>query len=96
MDIAAVDPFRASFPAKEPTASRADGSFRDMLGNMLVSAEADQAEAKKLTESMARGETQDIHRVMNAMNEADLSFRMVLEIRNKLVDAYQEIKRMPI
>ncbi len=81
------------------TPARGDGfgtTFRDLLGNVLETSETKQNEATQITESFAKGESQDLHRVMTALNEADVSFRLVLEVRNKLVDAWQEIKRMPI
>lgn len=74
----------------------AQASFQDVLGSMLQKTEDSQDQAARLAESVARGEPQDLHTVMTAMAEADISFRMVLEVRNKLVDAWQEIKRMPI
>ena len=71
-------------------------TFRDLLGGALEQSETKQADAMKISESFAKGESHDIHSVMTALNEADVSFRLVLEVRNKLVDAWQEIKRMPI
>ena len=100
MEMSAVDRVSgASFgiDSGKATGGRAAGaSFGEMFGNILASSEAKQADAMKISESLASGEPQDLHRVMNSLNEADLSFRLVLEVRNKLVEAWQEIKRMPI
>jgi len=99
MDMLAIDSIGRSAGAEAGSLlrTRKDGpSFGDLLGGMIERAEGDSKEAVQLSESLAKGEPQDLHRVMNALNEADISFRMVLEIRNKLVDAWQEIKRMPI
>jgi flagellar hook-basal body complex protein FliE len=43
---------------------------------------------------LTTGEVEDVHQVMIAMNEADLAFRMMLEVRNKLVEAYKEVARL--
>ena len=44
----------------------------------------------------SKGKVDDVHEVMLAMTRADLSFRMVLEVRNKLVEAYQEVMRLNV
>lgn len=99
MEISAVDSVsRALGSGIEHTlGARAETpSFADVLGGMVERAENDSRRAIAYSESLAKGEPQDLHRVMTALNEADISFRMVLEVRNKLVEAWQEIKRMPI
>ena len=45
---------------------------------------------------LAAGEPVELHDVMIAMEEADLSLRLALQVRNKLVEAYQEIQRMQV
>ncbi len=42
------------------------------------------------------GETQDLHTTMIAVQKADLSFQMMMQVRNKIVQAYQEIMRMQV
>lgn len=42
------------------------------------------------------GDTQDIHRTMVALQQADVSFQLMMQVRNKLVTAYEEIQRMQI
>lgn len=99
MEISAVDSVsRALASGVDHTLGprEAGPSFSDLLGGMIERAEDDSRRAITLSESLAKGEPQDLHRVMTALNEADVSFRMVLEVRNKLVEAWQEIKRMPI
>jgi flagellar hook-basal body complex protein FliE len=50
--------------------------------------------ANRKTEEFAVGKEYDLHEIMIASEKADLSFRLLLQIRNKLLDAYQEIMRM--
>ena len=71
-------------------------SFGKVLEGMLRDTNGVQVEAEKATESMMRGEADNVHEVMLAMAKADVSFRMMLEVRNKLVDAYQEVMRMQV
>ena len=42
------------------------------------------------------GESQDLHTTVIAMQKADLSFQMMMQVRNKIVQAYQEIMRMQV
>ena len=53
-------------------------------------------EADKAVEQLLSGEKQDVHEVMLSMAKADVSFRMMIEVRNKLVEAYQEVMRMQV
>jgi flagellar hook-basal body complex protein FliE len=98
MEIHALDRVHEALAPRSASAPNEARSrdFGDLLGEMMANSEARQSHAKEVSESLARGEPQDLHRVMAALNEADVSFRMVLEVRNKLVEAWQEIKRMPI
>jgi len=45
---------------------------------------------------LATGKNQDIHNTMISMQKAEVSFELVLQIRNKLISAYDEIRRMSI
>ena len=42
------------------------------------------------------GQTQDVHRTMVALQQADVSFQLMMQIRNKLVTAYEEIQHMQV
>ena len=54
-----------------------------------------QAEAKQV-ELMTSGDKKDIHGTMIALEKADISMRLLLQIRNKLVSAYEEVMRMQV
>ncbi|MCD6118433.1 flagellar hook-basal body complex protein FliE [bacterium] len=53
-------------------------------------------EAGALTMALAKGEDVDLSQVVIAVEKADLSLRFALQLRNKVLEAYQEITRMPI
>ncbi|NOT24238.1 MAG: flagellar hook-basal body complex protein FliE [Nitrospiraceae bacterium] len=55
-----------------------------------------QLEANQATEALMTGQTQNIHQTMVALQEADVSFQLMMQIRNKLLSAYEEIQRMQI
>ena len=55
-----------------------------------------QKEAGRAVDALMTGDTQDIHRTMVALQQADVSFQLMMQVRNKLVTAYEEIQRMQI
>jgi flagellar hook-basal body complex protein FliE len=70
------------------------GEFGQALDGALEEVDGLQKKADKTVLGLSTGEVEDVHQVMIAMNEADLAFRMMLEIRNRIVDAYKEISRL--
>ena len=71
--------------------------FVDVLKNTIDAVnEVQQAAGKKKREFEAGVGEADLAEVMIAVNKADLSFRAMTEVRNKLVNAYQEIMNMPV
>lgn len=71
-------------------------SFADYLKEAIDNVKTLQDEAKTATEKLVTGEIQDIHSVMIAVEKAELALQFTLAIRNKILDAYNEIMRMPI
>ena len=55
-----------------------------------------QQEAQMAIEDLSSGRRDDVANVMIAKQKADLAFQMLLQVRNKLVDAYEEIKQMRV
>ncbi len=71
-------------------------SFGDSLRNALDNVKAVQAESSRLTAAYERGEETDIAKVMLARQESGVAFEATLQVRNKLLAAYQETMRMGI
>ncbi|HAX45987.1 MAG TPA: flagellar hook-basal body complex protein FliE [Nitrospina sp.] len=55
-----------------------------------------QKEADAAIEDFATGKTRNIHETMIAVNNADLAFRLSMQMRNKIVEAYQEVMRTQV
>lgn len=72
------------------------GSFPEVLNNALKDLNNTQAKADNLTLGLLTGEIQDIHQVTVAMQEAKLAMQLAVEVRNKVIEAYQEISRMQV
>ena len=73
-----------------------DGAFDKLLDRVLGGASAADAESGRAVQALANGEADDVHTAALAVAQADIAFRLALTVRNKLVDAYQEIIRMQV
>jgi flagellar hook-basal body complex protein FliE len=73
-----------------------DGPFAHVIDKYLREARAKQQAADQAVVDLATGKTENIHEVMLAVTKADLTFRTFLQVRNRLIDAYQEIMRMAV
>ena len=71
-------------------------SFADTLSESLNKVNDLQKEADKAIEDFATGKTRNIHETMIAVNKADLAFRLTMQVRNKIVEAYQEVMRTQV
>jgi flagellar hook-basal body complex protein FliE len=76
-------------------AARPD-SFGQMLNNALDRLNQMEGAANEAATSLAAGEDVELHQVMLTMQEADLAFQLALQVRNKLVEAYQDVMRMQV
>lgn len=81
---------------QKPSESGDAPNFKDMLTKAI--GEVDQAHktSAKQIEGVLGGEVQDVHSALIAMQRADLSFQMMMQVRNKLIEAYQEVMRMQV
>ena len=70
--------------------------FSDALRNAVNDVDALQQNADKAVFNVQSGNKGSVHEAMIALEKADLSFRTMLQVRNKLLEAYQEIMRMQV
>jgi len=87
------EPFGVS-PLKE--VSKQEAGFGEVLKKAVESVNAMQHEAGRLEEAVAQGENVNIHQAVIAGQKAGLSFNLLMQVRNKMVEAYQEIMRMQV
>ena len=71
-------------------------SFADTLTESLDKVNDLQKQADKAIEDFATGQTRNIHETMIAVNKADIAFRLTMQVRNKIVEAYQEVMRTQV
>ena len=78
-------------PAAQPVGS---GGFQDVLSSAIQKVEAIGQNASTSVERFLSGEGEELHTTILAATQAELSFNLFLQARNKVVAAYQEIMRM--
>ncbi len=74
----------------------ADGSFGNVLSKMVQEVNAKQVSAAESVNGLLSGQQVNLHEAMIAMEEASVSFQLMVEVRNKLLESYQELMRMQI
>ncbi|HVU15746.1 MAG TPA: flagellar hook-basal body complex protein FliE [Candidatus Didemnitutus sp.] len=74
----------------------AAGGFGSMLDGLVSMVDAKQVQANELTKKVLLGDTDQLHQSVIAMQEASTAFSLMVEVRNKLVDSYQELMRMQV
>ncbi|MBX9580963.1 MAG: flagellar hook-basal body complex protein FliE [Gemmataceae bacterium] len=83
--------------ADAPPASAAPAAgFAAVLNGLLGENTRANATADAAVAGLADGSAQDLHTVTLAVAQADLSFRLILELRNRLAEAFQEVTRMQV
>lgn len=71
-------------------------TFSDTLKEYISSVNNDQIAANNAITKFLKGETKDIHSTVISIEKAEISLQLMLQIKNKLTQAYQEIMRMQI
>ncbi len=90
-------PLEIDSPFKpEKGTDKSDGSFVDYLKETLEEVNQMQAKAGDATRKLASGQSKDIHNVMISMQKASVSMELMMQVRNKIMSAYDEIRRMQI
>ena len=71
-------------------------SFGQMLQSAFGQVSALQDHSAQMTQAFARGQVSDVHSVMIASEQATMALQLTTQVRNKAIDAYQEIMRITI
>ncbi|MBS3947251.1 MAG: flagellar hook-basal body complex protein FliE [Dethiobacter sp.] len=100
MKVSPINPFIPAY-LQRPAVSQdlpAGGAtdFGQMLRQALGEVNKLQQNADVAAKKLVLGEAEDVHQVMIAMEQARLALQLTVQVRNKLVEAYQEISRMQI
>jgi flagellar hook-basal body complex protein FliE len=96
MSLLSIDKTLGKEVESEGNAKEGSMSFVDTLKEKLNEINDQQISADAATESLIKGEDVDVHQVMLLTEEAKLSLQLAVQVRNKLVEAYQELNRMQL
>ena len=72
------------------------GQFSNVLGQLIDGVSEKQHAASEAVNGLLSGQNVSLHQAVIAMEEASVSFQLMVEVRNKLLDSYQELMRMQI
>lgn len=92
-----ITPIRspAAIPDAKPVGSnQSSGGFGSVLADAIGRVDAFQQNAQTAIGKYLSGEDEEVHKVALATQEASISFDLFLQVRNKVVSAYQEVMRM--
>ncbi|EPZ51823.1 flagellar hook-basal body complex protein FliE [Halobacteriovorax sp. GFR7] len=78
------------------TPSERSQSFSEMLSNQIMDVNNLQKEANTAIEKLVSGESKNIHETMLAVERAEIAFKTMNQVRNKVIDAYKEVMRMQV
>jgi flagellar hook-basal body complex protein FliE len=79
-----------------PVSGASSGSFSNVLENAVSEINQKMQAADTAKTSLLTGETSNVHQAMIAVQESNVAFSLMVEVRNKLVDSYQELMRMQV
>ena len=81
---------------KEKVQNKEIKGFSDILKESIYSANSLKKEADSVTEDFLAGKSDNLHEVMIAAQKAEVAISFVTEVRNRLVEAYQEFSKMQL
>jgi len=81
-------------PPNSTAVAPREWGFTETLRGAMDQVEQLQGDATTKTAALLEGSGMDVHSAMIAVEKADLSFQLMMQVRNKIVSAYQEIARM--
>jgi len=83
-------------PSSTSSASETGKSFADTLKEAVGSVNEMQKASDKAMQELATGKTDNVADVMIAAEKADIALKVMVQVRNKIIDAYQEIMKMQV
>lgn len=94
--VSSAFPLTNTLTTNKTSVANTQKNFASFLKESINSVNQAQNESDALTDKLARGENVDLSQVMIASQKASITMQATMEIRNKAVEAYQEIMRMSV
>lgn len=83
-------------PSSVPAASTAAPSFSSLVADGLSQVNGQLVAGQQDLQRLALGEAGSLHQVMTRMEESRISFQLMLQVRGRLLEAYQDLMKMPL
>ncbi len=91
-----ITPLRNTGVRPKNTKGASTANFSDHLKKYMAEVNELQHEADKQIEDLASGQGAGLHETLIAVERANISFRMMMQLRNKIISAYEEVMRMQL
>jgi flagellar hook-basal body complex protein FliE len=96
-NVGGAGPMQPSSPSKAASVGgQPAASFKDVLMKNIDQVNRLQQDAEMAIEDLASGKRDDMDAVLIAKQKADIAFQTLLQVRNKLMDAYEEVKQIRV
>ena len=95
-DVLPLKPSETAVPTQISSTHPSGDSFAAMLGKMVTDTSAQQNDALQSVRAVQGGQNVPLHQAVIGMEEANVSFQLMVEVRNRLLEAYQEVMRMQV
>jgi flagellar hook-basal body complex protein FliE len=95
-EVMPLRPSETASPTPISSPPPAGDSFASLLGKMVTDVSAQQSDALQSLRAVQGGQNVPLHQAVIGMEEASVSFQLMVEVRNRLLESYQEIMRMQI
>jgi len=100
MELITINPITSDIPlslGSKPAGEHGEKTrFGALLKDAISTVNDLQQQSDQEIQKIMTGESDELHTAVVAMQKADVSFQMMMQVRNKIVQAYQEVLRMPI
>jgi flagellar hook-basal body complex protein FliE len=98
MQVNSLESILSNFESINPkkNAKESDASFSDIFGDVLDNVKTTEAQATAANEAMLTGEADDLHSAMIASQKAETAVSLAVQIRNKVISAYNEVMGMQV
>lgn len=89
-----VGPIKDGFANRPKIETPKDDAFGNIITQAIDNVNKQRTESGKAVEALTSGVNKDIHGTMIAMEKSSISFQLLAQVRNKIIDAYKEVQRM--
>jgi flagellar hook-basal body complex protein FliE len=96
LPIQSINPIQTTASAGTSSASSVGNGFKDALNQAIGSVNSTQVDANNQVEQLINGSSSDLSNVTIALEKSDLTLKLAVNVRDKVVNAYQEVMRMQV